>query len=478
MVPVLRDFCFLLAIALSGVTPSALANVYYVAKTGDDTHTCAEAQDVATPKLTIAGALACVGTGAGVGAGHSVIVKEGAYPEYFFKTIPGGLSWDKPFTLMASPGEVVTVNPTTADSRIITMAGVEYVVIEGFRLDSSAASFEAIKLDCLYSSGVLVPGSCSNHIRLKNLEIIDTYGHGIYLPAEASDNEIIRLKIRRCGLRSAPTTTTDGACGLSIAGSRNLVEGCEIHDCSGCGIQVYNPDYKPSQNVIRNNTVYNFTVARGVNGTLTSHFGIGLFSGSGNVAYNNVIANVRGAGITLNYGAIDSKVFNNTLVGMTGTRGIGVSLGDRATNTTIQNNIFWNTEAGPVTDLAVGTLLSHNLCTDMAVCEVTAAPEFIDASVRDFRLDASSPALDVGMPLTDVATDSLGVIRPQGPGYDLGAYERVATDQVTDGGQETGYRIYGLGLGCISGGSVGFVAWLAVALFGYRRTLHAPKKRW
>ena len=41
----------------------------------------------------------------------------------------------------------------------------------------------------------------------------------------------------------------------------------------------------------------------------------------------------------------------------------------------------------------------------------------------DLTLKATSPALNVGATLTDVPTDRLGVPRPYGSGYDIGAYE-------------------------------------------------------
>lgn len=41
-----------------------------------------------------------------------------------------------------------------------------------------------------------------------------------------------------------------------------------------------------------------------------------------------------------------------------------------------------------------------------------------------FRLGPGSPALDVGLPLSEVVWDAEGTARPQGKGYDLGAYER------------------------------------------------------
>lgn len=53
-----------------------------------------------------------------------------------------------------------------------------------------------------------------------------------------------------------------------------------------------------------------------------------------------------------------------------------------------------------------------------------ADPRFADA---ERRLAVDSPALDTGTPVSQAAVDRAGTPRPQGGGWDLGAWERVAT---------------------------------------------------
>jgi hypothetical protein len=52
-----------------------------------------------------------------------------------------------------------------------------------------------------------------------------------------------------------------------------------------------------------------------------------------------------------------------------------------------------------------------------------ADPLFVDAPNSVFRLEPESPAIDTGSPASAPAFDIEGVPRPQGPGWDLGAYE-------------------------------------------------------
>jgi hypothetical protein len=51
------------------------------------------------------------------------------------------------------------------------------------------------------------------------------------------------------------------------------------------------------------------------------------------------------------------------------------------------------------------------------------APQFVNAAGRDLRLTPNSPLVDSGVELKEVKTDFTGVSRPQGAGYDIGAYE-------------------------------------------------------
>jgi hypothetical protein len=49
--------------------------------------------------------------------------------------------------------------------------------------------------------------------------------------------------------------------------------------------------------------------------------------------------------------------------------------------------------------------------------------DFASVSANDYRLATGSVAIDAGTAIAAVATDRRGTRRPQGSGYDVGAYE-------------------------------------------------------
>jgi len=56
---------------------------------------------------------------------------------------------------------------------------------------------------------------------------------------------------------------------------------------------------------------------------------------------------------------------------------------------------------------------------------------FVEYSTHDFRLLATSPAVDAGADSLAAPTDIDGVLRPQGAASDVGAYERLMSTSTT-----------------------------------------------
>ena len=89
--------------------------------------------------------------------------------------------------------------------------------------------------------------------------------------------------------------------------------------------------------------------------------------------------------------------------------------GDTATN--LGGEIYTDPASSPTVTYSCvqgGYTGEGNIATD---------PLFVDAANGELRLQAASPCIDAGTADGAPSTDFLGVLRPQGAGYDMGAYE-------------------------------------------------------
>jgi hypothetical protein len=130
-------------------------------------------------------------------------------------------------------------------------------------------------------------------------------------------------------------------------------------------------------------------------------------------------------------------IANNTFTGANPYRAGQITLATPTTDLRIENNIFASAHDAAMwfEDLAFPAgIVRYNMVDGGSLKQghptgvefshnwVGVDPGFV--SRLDVRLTEQSPAIDVGSTLSEVAHDALGVIRPQGKGPDLGAYER------------------------------------------------------
>jgi uncharacterized protein YjdB len=159
--------------------------------------------------------------------------------------------------------------------------------------------------------------------------------------------------------------------------------------------------------VIRNNVFYNFTHGWAIqryngNGAVTT----GLTIVNNTFAFPNPW---RDGQIIIATGVTNLVIANNIFYQPT-TAGVWLDTGG-LTNATVSNNIAF----GGVTSAGPGATLSANLDnTD---------PQFVNAGGLDFRVQAGSPAIGVGLRLSIVPNDFTGALRPASGGYTIGAYE-------------------------------------------------------
>ena len=256
----------------------------------------------------------------------------------------------------------------------------------------------------------------ASYVRVEGFEIRWVWHDGVDMAAN-------NLQLTGNHIHHVGGFCLDGSQGISAiaADANNLViEQNLIHDigrlgpgeygCSPTNTYWQNHDhgvYLSATNVIiRNNVFYN----------ITHGWSLHLYSGSVDQAsiVNNTFAFPnpnRDGQIVIAEPLTNSLIANNVFYQPT-TAGIAMS-GGSMSNVTVANNLTSN---GVVwTGGATGVTFSNNLDnTD---------PKLVNPSTFDFHLQAGSAAIGAGMNLPAVLNDFDGVSRPQGAGWDIGAFE-------------------------------------------------------
>ncbi len=209
----------------------------------------------------------------------------------------------------------------------------------------------------------------------------------------------------------------------------------------GNGIQIHAPDGSVSNVDVHHNIIRD-----------VGKHGINLADGSRNNIriWNNLIVNTQFAGIRMGGTDLirDLKLYNNTFynTGMAGNSGTGAIQNEMApvaaNQVDIRNNIFvpvrryfssgsrnhnFATPVGPITSNLWFGGTGTNPASTFSASSVQADPKFVSRGA-DFHLQAGSAAIDRGSAaVSGLVTNDLDVVtsRPQGRGYDIGAYEWI-----------------------------------------------------
>src|SRR5437016_5375116 len=217
----------------------------------------------------------------------------GTDAEALLDNIPSGTSWTAPVTLQAYSGETVTLRPTTGSSVLHFQNGQSYIVIDGLILDGANVGSDAVKIT--YGSD---PTTAAHHIRISNGEIKNAPVQGVLVTGPNTRfNEFINLKIHGNGGAVGSNNLNHG---IYIEGPNNLVDNCDFYGNAAHGVQSYSSNGWADNNTIRN------TKSHGNNK------GMVIASGSGNVAYNNLIYGNPAEGLTVDYGVSNAAIYNNT----------------------------------------------------------------------------------------------------------------------------------------------------------------------
>lgn len=157
--------------------------------------------------------------------------------------------------------------------------------------------------------------------------------------------------------------------------------------------------------------------------------GVGCFDGMfvNWVVEDNVVITDHWHGISL-YGALGGRIVNNTVIDLeAGAPGPPwIMVNDHDDGTPSQNVVVRNNLATDFALDGVGLVVDHNLEIQDPAAHFVAPP-------LDVHLLAGSSAVDAGSSQLAFPWDADRVSRPQGAGYDLGAYERCPTCLFADG---------------------------------------------
>jgi parallel beta-helix repeat protein len=412
-------FACLAAAAVLAVCPCAFAETYVVAEGGDDANPGTEA----LPFATIQGSVD------GLQPGDTVLVREGTYPGFEIYDLHG--TEEAPITFKSYPGEHAVIDRALGAPEyfIVHIQGrCSYLVFEGLEVTNTDPLIDQLRelditdpadlevfltyvdsFEVQYRDGVRInPPSTEpyhHHLKFVNLEIHHLIGLGF---SGSGDNlEFIGNHVYDLGYPRSGYGWYVGR------GDGNIFRGNVVHDCT-YAFHLYNEgEGRPLANaVVEGNLVYDngMTYYHMSSATVKVDGGGGLLvmgDGDNNTILNNVAYGNLNFGISVS--SQNASVFNNTLFA---NEGDGLRVGDD-TATLVRNNIAWRNDTEAT--IGTGSTADTNLFGE--------EPLFLDEGTNDLHLRAASPAVDSGAAIPAVLTDFDGIPRPQGAGYDIGAFE-------------------------------------------------------
>lgn len=462
------------AIHISSLT--SWATTYYVDKNNANASNSNSGTEN-SPWLTIQHAVDIVK------AGDSVYIRSGIYAERVDLTGSNGTEGrsgnetDGYITYEAFPGDSVILDGTGFTWGAGFMSGVytegsrsmNYIKIKGltignypakgivFDMDkptppNSTGSNHIIIENCIiYGSnyGVLIDGGDeavngeAYQIVIRNNRVFNCVNHGIKLMDREQPGYINRMHIYDA-IVEGNTVYNNGHRGIhastgayKITIKNNIVYNNKLQGISTNEIW---------DSVIENNTVYangqgpesedeGIVIWSSKNISITdnkiydnSGFGLKFWedlsnTGSSPTVENNVIFKNHGGGLEISADVNDGKIYNNTFASNQGT---GLYISSSVSGHDVKNNIIYqnSNQISP----GAGNSYNYNLYFPNVSFSLKGAnslsedPLFANSQGNDFHLRSNSPAVDSGIDV-GIITDIEKKLRPQGNGYDIGAYE-------------------------------------------------------
>jgi fibronectin type III domain protein len=144
-------------------------------------------------------------------------------------------------------------------------------------------------------------------------------------------------------------------------------------------------------------------------------------AGSVNSWFNNTFYNIGVHGLEVGgYAVVENNIIDNSGVAQ-------IYVHNTTSNLTIDYNDYWDNSGGTTVggwnSWGGASFSSWKTICNCDAHSLNLNPQFVTASTPNLHLQSSSPVIDKGLTIVIVPNDYDGISRPQGSGYDMGAYE-------------------------------------------------------
>jgi hypothetical protein len=432
------------------VVPVVKANTFYVATTGNDAGLGTQTQ----PWKTIQHAVDAMA------GGDTVYVRGGTYNErvlFWYRSNTTGSY----MTLINYLNEGVIIDGTGIDIQhgegLVHIQKTDYVRISGITVQhSNGAGIEVsyannIKIDDNYTydtvkSGISTWGATNVVIDNNDIELAcnshpgyESSEENISIASGSTNVEVKNNLVHKAADIGAPGHIGAGGEGINIKdGSHNVrVHHNVVHLDE-------RPDGGPSTRLafgVDAWAAHTYDIKIYDNIAYNSAYGFILESEAGGLGedlwvYNNIAYNMVHAGYSIPSWGVAGPVSNLHFINNVAYKCDYGFWGQHSnfTNVEIRNNIFSQISNNPrillVPGSEVNTLIDHNLFDGsgsvLGSNSVVGDPKFVNPAGANFHLQDGSPAIDKGLLVNAPTDDFDGNSRPQGAGFDIGAYEYVS----------------------------------------------------